>query len=113
MALPASVLNLLSPLPDASSTEVFDELVSGRSCRIERIVSRGQTSTEWYDQDEHEWVVVLQGRGKLLIEDREEVDLGVGDALFLPAHTRHKVSWTDPDQDTVWLAVFFSPDTSP
>ncbi|MDF5306351.1 cupin, partial [Vibrio parahaemolyticus] len=23
------------------------------------------------------------------------------------AHTKHKVSWTDPTQETIWLAVFY------
>ncbi|MDF4600008.1 cupin, partial [Vibrio parahaemolyticus] len=22
-------------------------------------------------------------------------------------HTKHKVSWTDPTQETIWLAVFY------
>lgn len=100
-------LNLLSPLPDASKAEVFEDLVSSGSCRIERIVSRGQTSDDWYDQAEHEWVSVLRGCGKLLLEDGTEHTLRVGDSLLLPAHTRHKVTWTDPEQETVWLAVFF------
>ena len=101
------MLNLLSSLPDASEAEVFEELISSGSCRIERIVSRGQKSDDWYDQDEHEWVAVLRGCGRLLLEDGNELTLRVGDSLLLPAHTRHKVTWTDPEQETVWLAVFF------
>ena len=102
-------MNLLSPLPDATAGEVFDELVANRSCRIERIVSRGQASpdTGWYDQQEHEWLVVLKGAAIVLVHPDQLHHLGVGDTLLLPAHTRHRVTWTDPDQETVWLAVFF------
>ncbi len=49
--------NLPSDLPDELSTT----LLEASNLRIERIVSHGHASPEgfWYDQDEHEWVVVL------------------------------------------------------
>jgi len=28
-----------------------------------------------------------------------------GDWVAIPAHARHRVAWTDPDQPTVWLAL--------
>ncbi len=79
--------------------------------RVERIVSRGHVTAadSWYDQDEHEWVCVVSGSAKLevKIEARVEVvELDEGDWLELPAHTRHRVVWTRPDVDTIWLAVF-------
>ena len=37
-----------------------------------------------------------------------EVELGPGDAAFIPAHTRHQVAWTTPDEPTVWLAFFWT-----
>jgi cupin 2 domain-containing protein len=33
--------------------------------------------------------------------------LKTGDFVDLPAHTRHRVEWTDPAAATVWLAVFY------
>ncbi len=101
--------NLFDPLPDARSGEIFEDLIKNPSVRIERIVSRGQTSPEsgWYDQDEHEWVVVLKGMAELTFEQGGIVKLQVGDYVNVPAHTRHKVSWTDPEYETVWLAVFY------
>jgi cupin 2 domain-containing protein len=36
--------------------------------------------------------------------------MGPGDYIDVPAHQRHRVEWTDPDQDTVWLAVFYPGD---
>jgi len=103
------VPNIHDDLPVELPGEVFTDLLNAGSVRIERILSRGQTSPEsgWYDQDEHEWVLVLQGAGELTFASGERVRLGPGDYLNIPAHTRHRVSWTDPDQTTVWLAVFY------
>ncbi|MEZ8145635.1 cupin domain-containing protein [Enterovibrio norvegicus] len=101
--------NLLENLPNARNAEVFDEIVKHPFVRIERIVSRGQTipDTDWYDQDEHEWVTVLEGHAELAFEDGSRLTMRKGDQVTLPAHTKHRVSWTDPDQETVWLAVFY------
>jgi cupin 2 domain-containing protein len=55
-------------------------------------------------------VLLVSGRARLEIEgERVERALGPGDYLFLPAHCRHRVAWTDPGQATVWLALHFSP----
>ena len=93
-----------------SDCEVFEQLVAGKQFRAERIVSTGQTTPagEWYDQEEHEWVVLLTGSAKLHIEGRQEwILLSPGDAINLPAHCRHRVEWTDPDCETVWLAIHY------
>ena len=88
--------------------EVFDTLAAAGPVRIERIVSHGQASPEdfWYDQAQAEWVMVVQGAARLAFADGE-VALAAGDWLTIPAHCRHRVAWTAPDQDTVWLAVFY------
>jgi cupin 2 domain-containing protein len=102
---------LLQDLPTALDAEQVDELLQRPNLRIERIVSTGQASakTFWYDQAEHEWVIVLSGRAKLRYEhEYAEVELGPGDAAFIPAHTRHQVAWTTPDEPTVWLAFFWT-----
>jgi cupin 2 domain-containing protein len=28
-----------------------------------------------------------------------------GDFVNIPAHTKHRVEWTTPDEPTIWLAV--------
>jgi cupin 2 domain-containing protein len=102
---------LLHDLPTSLAEEQIDELLRRPNLRIERIVSTGQSSAEasWYDQDEHEWVIVLSGRATLRYEDDDaEVELAPGDAAFIPAHTKHQVAWTTPDEPTVWLAFFWS-----
>jgi cupin 2 domain-containing protein len=75
--------------------------------RVERIVSRGHVSPAgfWYDQTQDEWVVLLAGAAELSFADGRRVRLAPGDHVHLPAHERHRVEWTDPAQETVWLAV--------
>ncbi|WP_066964977.1 cupin domain-containing protein [Microbulbifer sp. Q7] len=101
--------NIFSKLPEAAQQEQFIDLLSRDGVRIERIVSHGHTTPEgeWYDQDENEWVVVLQGAGRLLFEGGEERLLEAGDFVNIPAHQRHRVIWTSPGETTIWLAVFY------
>lgn len=98
--------NLFAGLPDALPEERFDTLLAGGSFRLLRIVSTGQATPpgQFYDQNEAEWVVVLQGRAGLWIEGEAAARvLGPGDYLVLPAHCRHRVEWTE--RPTVWLAL--------
>ncbi|MBE0509475.1 MAG: cupin domain-containing protein [Gammaproteobacteria bacterium] len=101
--------NLWQSLPDARAAEQFTELLHADNLRIERIVSQGQASPEgfWYDQAEHEWVLLLEGAARLELEGGKCIALKPGDYINLPAHTRHRVVWTDPDKTTIWLAVFY------
>ncbi len=101
--------NLFSAVPFEIGEEILETLVQHGDVRIERILSKGHTSPEtgWYDQQEHEWVVVLKGAGTLTFEDGEVVEMGVGDYINIPAHRRHRVSWTAPDEVTLWLALFY------
>ena len=60
-------------------------------------------------QDEGEWVIVIKGAARLLIEgEADERALGPGDHLYLGPHVRHRVTWTDPGVETIWLAVFIA-----
>jgi cupin 2 domain-containing protein len=109
--MPPEICNLLAPLPSALSGEAFDTIVASESVRIERIVSRGQITPEgeWYDQKQDEWVLVLAGSAELLFEGNQGSQrLLVGDHVLIPAGCRHRVTWTDPDLNTVWLAVHFT-----
>ena len=105
------ISNIFSELPPQLQQERFDTLVASGAVRIERIVSQGQATPEgeWFDQDLDEWVLLLTGSAGLLIEGEDAPRrLAAGDYLLLPAHCRHRVAWTDADQQTVWLAVHFS-----
>jgi cupin 2 domain-containing protein len=103
-------MNLFSPLPDASTAEIFDILLDRGGTRIERIVSCGQASPPgfWYDQDDGEWMLLLSGAARLHFEDEAEPRLLVpGGCLDIAPHRRHRVDWTDPQGPTIWLAVFY------
>jgi cupin 2 domain-containing protein len=93
--------------------EQEEQLATGQGVRITRIVSHGQVSPAdfWYDQSEAEWVALLAGQAHLEIAGEPRPRrLVPGDWLLLPAGCRHRVAWTAPETETVWLAIFF-PDT--
>ena len=102
--------NLFASISAQLPEEQVQEIVSAGSVRIERIVSRGHASPPgfWYDQDLREWVAVLAGRARLRFAEGDRVvALGPGDHITIDAHQRHRVEWTDPHRDTIWLAVFY------
>ena len=101
--------NLYSNLPVAIPEELVEVLVDHRNVRIERIISTGHASPDgfWYDQDQHEWVLVLRGEAKLRFEGEESMHLQPGDCINIPAHKKHRVEWTACDEPTLWLAVFY------
>jgi cupin 2 domain-containing protein len=100
--------SLLIGLPSNLPEELFTTLLEVTNLRIERIVSHGHSSPEgfWYDQDQHEWVLVLQGEARMAIEG-ETKELKPGDYIKIQAHQKHRVEWTTPDEPTIWLAVFY------
>ena len=105
--------NLFTDIPaGALPAELSHVLWQTPPLRVERIVSRGHATPpdQWYDQDADEWVVLLTGSAGLRIDGRAElVVMRPGDYVLLPAHVRHRVEWTDPNQDTVWLAIHCGP----
>lgn len=99
--------NLFADLPADAGRETFETLLERPGVRLERIVSRGQATPpdEWSDQDADEWVALLAGAAALRFEGEAPRTLAPGDWVFIPAHRRHRVDWTAPDQPTVWLAL--------
>ena len=89
--------------------EFFELLIKNDTVTIERIISKGQKSPEsdWYDQEKNEWVMVLKGKAVLSFEDQTSVQLNEGDFINIPSHKKHRVAWTDPDNETIWLAVHY------
>ena len=92
--------------------EVFEELMKGAGFRVERIISKGQTTPEgtWYDQGWDEWVMVVQGEAILEPEGLEPFTMKAGDYVMLPAHLRHRVVYTTSDPECIWLAIHSGPE---
>ena len=102
--------NIFSNTPSTISEEIFEAIVTTNEVKIERIISKGHVSPKdsWYDHSNSEWVMVLQGSAKLRFRENDEViELYPGDHLNIPPHVKHRVEWTDPDQETIWLAVHY------
>jgi cupin 2 domain-containing protein len=105
-----SVGNLFAGVNGPTREELIETLLETPQVRLERIVSTGQATPEgqWYDQERNEWVAVLSGSAGLLFEGEAEIRvMHPGDHLLIPAHRRHRVAWTDPQQQTVWLALHY------
>ncbi len=86
--------------------ELTNILYEQKNIRIERIVSTGQT-TDWYNQEESEFVSLLSGTAKIEYEDGLLQDLIAGDTLFIPSNRRHRVSFTSTNPPCVWLCFFW------
>ena len=102
--------NLLATPCPAPGQEISVVLVDQKNWRLERIHSCLAASPEgfWYDQEEHEWVTLLQGSALLELEgEKVPVELCRGDSLLIAAHQRHRLLATDPAPGTVWLALFW------
>lgn len=103
----SNLLGLPCPPPGEEHTTV---LACGEGWRLERIHSCQASSPPgfWYDQDDHEWVTLLQGTARLRFADEpRERELCRGDSLLISAGRRHRVESTDPAPGAVWLALFW------
>ncbi|MCL2664126.1 MAG: cupin domain-containing protein [Defluviitaleaceae bacterium] len=100
----------LFDLPDAAfDSERADILAHGKNVRVERIISRGQTSG-WYDQSEAEFVALLEGEAEIEFENGKRVYLRKGGTLLLRPHEKHRVAFTSAEPPCIWLCVFFNAD---
>ncbi|MEY4505383.1 MAG: hypothetical protein RL154_1684 [Pseudomonadota bacterium] len=93
-------------IKQTSKEEIFTKLLDSNNTRLEHIVSYGQSSQQdfWYNQEENEWVVVLDGFARLEFEDKT-VELKKGEFINILAHQKHRVVYTQ--NPTIWLAVFY------
>jgi len=99
--------NLLIPRNPSVTEEEFHTLLKTAQFRLEHIISHGEPSPQgfWYDQPDAEWVMLLQGTATLQFEN-DTTPLAAGDALFIPAHHKHRVEKCS--LDAIWLALHFN-----
>lgn len=92
-----------------SRGEQFSQLLCCRNLVIERILSSPRPDGIEYDQEQDEWVALLQGRASIELAGRT-MELESGDTLFIPAHTRHRVLSTSTEPHCIWLAIHLYPE---
>lgn len=102
-------MNIFTQIPKDLKDELFEDIINTENLKVERIVSYGHTSpkTGWYEQKENEWVILLKGEAILSFKDSEDVKLKRGDYINIAPFKKHKVSWTLPNAETVWLAIHY------
>lgn len=107
-------MNLFDP-GTPTPEERVDVLYEKDGTRIERITSWNHTTPDdfWYDQDEDEWLVLLEGEATLRYDSAQvgKTDilrpLKKGEPLLIDAHMRHQVAHTSAP--AIWLCVFVTP----
>lgn len=106
----SDVKNIFTDIPENLRNELIEPLLQTANARMERIISKGHCSPIgfWYDQDDNEWVILLQGSAGLRFEEGKKlVVLNPGDYFHIDRHQKHRVEWTDPDKETIWLALHY------
>lgn len=114
-ARPTASTSLLDGDAPPPGQERVQVLLSSGAMRLERIHSSAACSAPgfWYEQQDHEWVCLLQGRATLQFADEaEQRHLQTGDSLLITAGRRHRVEATDPPPGTIWLALFWPGNSS-
>lgn len=102
-------MNLFENIPSHLEDELADILLLHENIKIEKIVSQGHSSPKqgWYDQEENEWVILLEGEATLVFKNGKTLHMKKGDFLNIPAHEKHKVIYTSSEPKAIWLAIFF------
>jgi cupin 2 domain-containing protein len=95
------------PLSEELITVLAEHTSVTRNVRIERIISTGQISADWYDQTETEFTALLDGNAVVEFESGRRVSMSKGDTLLIKPHERHRVSFTSSEPPCVWLCVFY------
>ena len=103
------ISNLFTNIPNPSKDEFFENIIKNDKVKIQRIVSHGHTSPKegWYEATNEEWVILLEGAATLSFKNGEDISLSIGDYINIPAHSEHKVSWTKPECNTIWLVIHY------
>ena len=99
-------MNIYELPPFPLTEEVTTILAENANIRIERIISTGQGSG-WYDQDETEFVFLLEGNAIIEYANGKNFAMSKGDTLLIPPHERHRVSFTSSEPPCVWLCIFY------
>jgi cupin 2 domain-containing protein len=101
--------NIFKTNPEKPNEEIFEIILNNKNLKLERIITNGQTTPpgEWYNQENDEWVVLIQGSALILFENEKFIILNKGDHILIPKNCKHRVQWVDSNQECIWLALHF------
>ena len=85
--------------------ENFKTLLEDKDINISQIVSSDKVEQKEYCQSKDEFVVLLDGKATLKIEDKT-ITLKKGDCMHIPAKTKHTILKTS--KGALWLAIYYS-----
>lgn len=100
--------NLLEKSIKTLKTEVFEDIIKNDNFKLERIISNGYITPEgeWYNQENNEWVSLLQGQATIEFENNKTVELKAFDHITILAHHKHRVTYTS--KDAIWLTLHYT-----
>jgi cupin 2 domain-containing protein len=104
------IQNIYSSIPANIPQELFQDILITDNFKVKRIVLKGHASPRdfWYDQKQNEWVILLKVSAGLLFEENDTIiELTPCNHINIPAHLKHRVEWSDPDIETVWLEIMW------
>ena len=96
-------MNIFKNLKYDLTKETIDEIFSSPKIRVERITSSGQT-TDWFNQDENELVILLEGEAIIQFLDKE-LTIKKGDVINIPSNQIHKT--INLSNTCLWLCIFY------
>lgn len=102
--------NIFAQIPPVFNDEIFEVIQETSRLKIERILTAGQVTPagQWLCQHRHEWVILLNGEARLCFKkDLQMLDMRAGDYIHIAPGIEHRVEWTHPDQECIWLAVHY------
>lgn len=95
--------------PDGSSDEqeIFETLLISSNLKIERIITQKPYTIpgEWYNQENDEWVLLLEGEAELEIKGEKSINIFKGDYIFIPARKIHRIKQSSTNTNCIWLAI--------
>ena len=101
--------NLFSDVHSVLGTEVLDLLAKSDRVRIERTISKGQAPhrDRWNEHKQNAWLLLLRGETKLVFGYGRSERLVPGSYMAIDAGTRYRIDWISPEEETVWLTIYF------
>ncbi len=98
----------LSEKSKQTDKEVFEILEDNNSLKLEFIVSPGSRNgfEKWYQQDEDEFIYLIQGEAIIEFKDLNQLRLIKGDYFKIPAGLQHRIAFTSTSPHCIWLTIF-------